>query len=55
MLVTFRRELQHIERELDCLTSINEMDSELLMPIRSMLEILEGFRKNSTREKKNEY
>ena len=47
MLVTFRRELQHIEKELERLTSIDEMDSELLTPIRSMLEILEGFRKNS--------
>lgn len=39
MLVTFRRELQHIERELERLTSIDEMNSELLTPIRSMLEI----------------
>lgn len=55
MLVTFRRELQHIERELERLTSIDEMDSELLTPIRSMLEILEGFRKNSTEEKNDEH
>ncbi len=55
MLVTFRRELQHIEKELERLTSIDEMDSELLTPIRSMLEILEGFRKDSTGDKSNEH
>lgn len=46
MLVTFRKELQHIEGELERLASIDEMDSELLTPIRSMLEILEGFCKD---------
>ena len=38
MLVQFRKNLQQIERELE------RMDGELLTPIRSMLEILEGFK-----------
>ena len=40
MLVSFRQNLQHMER----LQKADEMDSELLTPIRTMLEILEAFR-----------
>lgn len=36
--------LQHIEAELERLQKADEMDSELLTPIRTMLEILEAFR-----------
>lgn len=45
MLVSFRQNLQHIEAELERLQDISEMDTELLTPIRTMLEILEAFRK----------
>ena len=44
MLVSFRQNLQHIEAELERLQKADEMDSELLTPIRTMLEILEAFR-----------
>lgn len=44
MLVSFRQNLQHIEAELERLQDISEMDTELLTPIRTMLEILEVFR-----------
>ena len=44
MLVSFRQNLQHIEAELERLQKVDEMDSELLTPIRTMLEILEAFR-----------
>lgn len=44
MLVQFRQNLQRIERELQRIEKASEMDEELLTPIRSMLEILEGFR-----------
>ena len=44
MLVQFRQNLQRIERELLRINEVSEMDEELLTPIRSMLEILEGFR-----------
>ena len=40
MLVQFRKNLQQIGRELERI----DMDGELLTPIRSMLEILEGFK-----------
>lgn len=43
MLVQFRQNLQRIERELLRINEVSEMDEELLTPIRSMLEILEGF------------
>ena len=39
MLVSFRQNLQHIEAELERLQKVDEMDSELLTPIRTMLEI----------------
>lgn len=44
MLVSFRQNLQHIEAELERLQKADDMDSELLTPIRTMLEILEAFR-----------
>ena len=44
MLVQFRQNLQRIEQELERIEKASEMDGELLTPIRSMLEILEGFR-----------
>lgn len=40
MLVQFRQNLQRIEKASD-------MDGELLTPIRSMLEILEGFKEQA--------
>ena len=43
MLVQFRQNLQRIEKELLRINEVSEMDEELLTPIRSMLEILEGF------------
>ena len=44
MLVSFRQNLQHIEAELERLQKADNMDSELLTPIRTMMEILEAFR-----------
>lgn len=47
MLVQFRKQLFHIEQELMRLEKISDMNPELMMPIRTMLEILEGFQMNS--------
>ena len=44
MLVQFRQNLHRIEGELERIEKASEMDVELLTPVRSMLEILEGFR-----------
>ncbi|MBO4591053.1 MAG: hypothetical protein J5684_00630 [Eubacterium sp.] len=44
MLVQFRKTLQSIEMNLERLTKLEDMDEELLTPIRTMLEILEGFK-----------
>lgn len=44
MLVQFRKNLKQIERELERIEKTLDMDEELLTPMRSMLEILEGFR-----------
>ena len=44
MLVQFQNDLIHIQEELMRLNSIDEMDEELLTPIRTMLEILEAFK-----------
>ena len=46
MLVQFRQNLQRIEGELKRIGNASEIDEELLTPIRSMLEILEGFREH---------
>ena len=43
MLVQFRQNLQRIEKELLRINEVSEMDEELLTPIRSMLDILNGF------------
>lgn len=43
MLGQFRQNLQRIEQELIRIEKASEIDEELLTPIRSMLEILEGF------------
>lgn len=43
-LVQFRQNLQKIELELERIEKASDMDGELLTPIRSMLEILEGFK-----------
>lgn len=45
MLIQFRKNFQNIERELERIGSISEMDEELLTPIRTMLAIMEGFEK----------
>lgn len=45
MLVTFRKNLQHIEAELERLQAGDKVDEELFIPIRTMLEILEAFQK----------
>ena len=44
MFLQFRQNLQRIEEELKRIGRASEMDEELLTPIRSMLEILEGFK-----------
>ena len=44
MLVQLRQNLQRIEHELERIEKASDMDGELLTPIRSMLEILEGFK-----------
>jgi len=44
MLVQFRKNLQQIERELERIEKTSDMAGELLTPIRSMMEILEGFK-----------
>ena len=44
MFLQFRQNLQRIEAELKRIGKASEMDEELLTPIRSMLEILEGFK-----------
>ena len=44
-LVKLRKQLQHREAELSRLNQISDMDEELFMPIRTMLEILEAFKK----------
>lgn len=50
MLVQFRRQLKNIETELKRINSSEEMDEELLIPIRTMMEILQSFEK----ERRNE-
>ena len=44
MLVQFRKQLQHIDAELSRIDKISEVEEELFMPIRTMLEILDAFR-----------
>ena len=47
MFLQFRQNLQRIEEELKRIGKASEMDEELLTPIRSMLEILEGLKEHS--------
>lgn len=53
MLVNFRRELYGILEELERLEEASEIDEELFTPIRTMLEILEAFKENEQKNKKN--
>ncbi len=46
MFLQFRQNLQRVEEELKRIGKASEIDEELLTPIRSMLEILEGFREH---------
>lgn len=43
MLVQFRKQLRDIETELKRLNTLNDVGEELFTPIRTMLEILNGF------------
>ena len=43
MLVQFRKQLRDIETELKRLNTLNDAGEEILTPIRTMLEILNGF------------
>lgn len=43
MLVQFRKQLRDIETELKRLNTLNDAGEELFTPIRTMLEILDGF------------
>jgi hypothetical protein len=51
MMVQFRKQLLEILQELQRIQSQDEMQEELLTPIRTMLEILEGFEKSESGEK----
>ena len=46
MFLQFRQNLQRNEEELKRIGKASEMDEELLTPIRSMLEILEGLKEH---------
>lgn len=50
MLVNFRKELGEILFELERIDSASEIDEELFTPIRTMLEILEAFKKKADLE-----
>jgi hypothetical protein len=50
MMVQFRKQLLEILQELQRIQSQDEMQEELLTPIRTMLEILEGFEKSESGE-----
>jgi len=43
MLIQFRKQLRNIEMELLRIQAKDEMNEELLSPLRTMLEILRGF------------
>ena len=55
MLVQFRKQHREIETELKCLNTLNDAGEELFTPIRTMLEILNGFaeRRNTDENKKD--
>lgn len=44
MFYQFRENLKRIEQKLETISSKEEMDEELLTPLRTMLEVLEAFR-----------
>lgn len=44
MMVQFQKNLEHIEKELERINSLEEVDEEFFTPIKTMLEILEGFK-----------
>ena len=50
MLVNFRKELGEILFELERIDSASEIDEELFTPIRTMLDILEAFKKKADLE-----
>ena len=43
MFYQFRENLKRIEQKLEAISSKEEMDEELLTPLRTMLEVLEAF------------
>lgn len=45
MLVSFRKVLSNIENELKRINDSSEIDEELFVPLRTMIEILEAFEK----------
>ena len=50
MMVQFRKQLFEILNELERIQSQDEMSEELFTPIRTMLEILEGFNNSNQGE-----
>lgn len=50
MIVQFRKQLFEILNELERIQSQDEMSEELFTPIRTMLEILEGFNNSNQGE-----
>ena len=46
MLVQFRKQLQHIDAELSRINKSSEVEEELFVPIRTMLEILDAFKES---------
>lgn len=55
MLVQFRKQLRNIETELKRLNTLNDAGEELFTPIRTMVEILNGFAegRNTNENKKD--
>ena len=50
MITQFRKELREIVTELERIDEASEIGEELFTPVRTMLEILEGFRANQKLE-----
>lgn len=50
MLVKFRQHLTSIYEELSRIYDKSELDDECLTPIKTMLEILESFKENNSKE-----
>lgn len=53
LLVQFRKNLHHIELELERIDDMNQVDEELFTPIRTMLEILEAFAERENEKENN--